>query len=111
MLKLRVDAKKALNELDKIPHKTFHAALPNHWHVDKNGTVRSQSVCWLFCWAKTGLGSKRAAAAAEKAFDAILDMSFSEFDKHIVDYSWAQQARYAKGNIDKQLSERLKRKP
>lgn len=104
MASLRVTQEHALRALDRIDHATFRKALEDgHWNVDNNGHVKAQSVCWLFCWAKSGMGSKRAAKAARLAFDEILDVSYLEFDSHI-NYDLAKKVRYSNHDIESELA-------
>jgi hypothetical protein len=61
--------------------------------VLEDGRVPEESVNWLFCWAKTGMGSKAAAQDARRVFDTILPMSFAEYDRR-VDHEYARAHRY-----------------
>jgi hypothetical protein len=108
MLKLNVTPEHARARLFEVPHQTFQSGIPRHWHVSDNGHVRAQSVCWLYCWGKTGRGSDDAAHAAERAFSELFEVSFSAFDAR-VDHEWARRARYADGDIEAELGGRLNR--
>ena len=79
-----------MKRLKSVGHDTFLKGLDGNWKVDAEGGVKAHSICWLFCWAKTGMGSSDAADAARKAFDRILDVPYSEFDK-AVDHEWARK--------------------
>ena len=94
MIALRVSNDEARSALRGVPHETFQNATNHNWKVDDDGTVDGCSVCWLYCWAKTGMGSPKAAAAAERVFDEVLSSSFDRFDA-AVDHEWARWARYA----------------
>ena len=66
-----------------------------------NGNVQAtaQSICWLYCWAKTGQNSDKAAKQARRAFDAIFDRSYSWLDGRLR-HENAQKFRYDPGNIE-----------
>lgn len=97
----------ALKELHSLNNKKYLKGLNEHWHQDENRRVIAQSVCWLFCWAKSGMSSDNAASESRRIFDTILDVKFSEFDKK-VDHEWARAARYRKEDIETQLVDLLK---
>jgi hypothetical protein len=103
MPNLRVSSQQALTILKTIPHNTCKDAIDNHWIVDNKGHVKPQSVCWLFCWGKTGMNSKRAQEASQQAFNDILNISFDEFDAR-VSHEWARWARYSEDDLEDQLS-------
>ena len=103
MVSLRVSREHALTVLDRVDHATYRKALVDgHWIVDSDGHVKAQSVCWLFCWAKSGMGSERVAEAARLAFDEILDVPYLEFDAH-VNHDWAKKVRYSNHDIELEL--------
>jgi len=107
MVRLVVDAQAAEGSLDLVPHKFFQKVKRKYWRPDATGNLPAQSACWLYCWGKTGRGSPKAARAARDAFDLILDLSFAEFDAR-VPHEWARWARYAKSNIESELSSHLR---
>src|SRR5207245_10418023 len=78
-LKLTVSVDEAKRMISQIPHSTCTDAASQRWHVAADGTVQDESVNWLFCWAKTGMGSPTAAEAARKVFDAILPITFDQY--------------------------------
>jgi len=106
MPSLKGSPSKAQAALAAVPHKRFQDALPSHWRVD-DGRIDGRSVCWLFCWAKTGMGSVAAAEAAERAFDEVVDIPYSLFDAR-VDHEWAREKRYAPRPIDDELEALLR---
>src|SRR5262245_42971633 len=63
-MRLSVPAEEARRLIDQIPHSTCTDAAPQRWHAHDDGTVEDESVNWLYCWAKTGMGSPNAAEAA-----------------------------------------------
>jgi predicted type IV restriction endonuclease len=104
---LKVSPEEALKELKTISHKTFQDVLRGNWHADDFGNVKAQSVCWLFCWAKTGMKSKKTAIASKEVFNKIFDIGYEDFDKK-VDHKWAQEARRRPGNIESELTSLLR---
>jgi putative restriction endonuclease len=104
MVKLRVNPEWALELLQRTKHNTFQNSLEEHWVVDGD-VVKPQSVLWLYCWAKTGMSSIDVASFVHKIFNEILDVSFETFDAK-VPHEWAQDMRYAPGDISHDL-ERL----
>ena len=82
-----------------IPHKTCAKATADHWRVSSEGTVRAQSVFWLYCWGKTGMNSEKARHVAAQVFDEILPIRFTDFDA-VVDHADARELRYASGDIE-----------
>jgi hypothetical protein len=93
VVRLKVPAAKALELVRRIPHSKCQRAVPNNWKVDRSGNVTPESVDWLYCWAKTGMNSQRAADFAKQVFDAIFNMSYADYDAH-VDHEEARRNRY-----------------
>jgi len=92
-LRLTVSADAARRLIAQIPHSNCTAAAPERWRVAPDGTVAEDSINWLFCWAKTGMGSENASEAARKVFDAILPVTFDQY-KARVDHEYAPTPRY-----------------
>ncbi len=107
MIKLKVDPEEAAYFLEAIDNNTFRKAINENWHVNKEGFVKAQSILWLFCWAKTGMGSKDTAYDVQSVFDAIFPFTYNFFESR-VDLEWARQKRYAKGDIERELEEKLR---
>ena len=103
MIKLKISSAEALKHLKLIEHATCRKGISTCWQVskDQNGDdfAPAQSICWLFCWAKTGLNSERARAQARKAFDSIFDQPFGRLEQRL-DHELAKTWRYAEGNIE-----------
>jgi hypothetical protein len=102
MFNLKVTQREAKKRLRKIHHKRCQSAIQEHWHVSDSGQVKAQSVCWLFCWAKTGQGSDDARIWAKLAFNKLFSVSFDEADLRIP-HEWARENRYAPGDIESEL--------
>jgi hypothetical protein len=90
---LVVSAEEAMRQLRSIPHQRCRDAIDNNWKVNSDGSVTSQSVAWLYCWGKTGMNSRKAAAASRRVFDAVFDVRFAEYDE-LVDHDSARGDRY-----------------
>jgi hypothetical protein len=68
-MRLRVSLEESRKLIDEIPHETCRSAAERRWTISADGTVPATSVNWLFCWGRTGMGSRKAAQAAHKVFD------------------------------------------
>ena len=106
MITLTVSEHDARIALDRVPHERFQKARSRNWRVTDGG-VDARSVCWLFCWAKTGMGSVAAAEGAQQAFDEVLPFRFDRFDA-AVDHEWAREARYASDETAQSVEAKLK---
>ncbi len=104
MLKMKVPVVEALKHLKLIDHRTCQKGILTRWHVRKDQSgkdfVTAQSICWLFCWAKTGMNSETARGQARRAFNAIFDQTFDRLERRL-DHEWAIIWRYEKSNIEK----------
>jgi len=64
-----------MGRLSTIRHKTFAKGVGAHWLADPgaphNNAVKQCSLCWLFCWAETGMNSDTTKLEARAAFDDI----------------------------------------
>ena len=92
-MKLTVSLESARRLIEGIPHETCRSAAENNWNASNTGYVAEESVNWLFCWGKTGMGSAAAAEAARRVFDRILPISFAQYDEQ-VDHEYARSHRY-----------------
>jgi len=92
MIKLKVSKEEAEKDLKYVKHEKFRKAIVRNWIVDEEGAIDGRSVCWLYCWGKTGLNSPDAAMAARRVFDDIFNVSFERFDAK-VNHEWARNAR------------------
>lgn len=86
---LVVSPEEALRQLHTIPHQRCQDAISNNWTLYGEGCITPQSVAWLYCWGKTGMNSRKAAAASCRVFDAIFDVPFAEYDE-LVDHKGAR---------------------
>ncbi len=110
IISLKIAPALARSYLLSVTNSSYRKGLSKYWRVDDNGHVRAQSVCWLFCWAKTGNGDADAKAGACAIFDAVLDVPFEVFGAQ-VPHEWAEGARYMDGDMEKELDALLNKKP
>ena len=103
VISMRVSAQKAKEEISRIPHESCQNGFGTRWHVcrDENGQeqARAQSICWLYCWAETGQGSRKAQEAARQAFDNIFDRS-CDWLRRRLPLSEARRLRYSPEHSD-----------
>lgn len=92
-MSLTVGVDRARRLIEQVPHATCRSAAQRRWNVADDGTVPEESVNWLFCWGKTGMGSPTAAEEARRVFDAILPVTFSRYDR-LVPHEYARSHRY-----------------
>lgn len=105
---LLVTNEEAAQLIEAIPNRTCVDASRNHWIVSDEGNARAQSVLWLFCWAKTGMGRKNAERAARETFDLLFPIKFAEFDARIA-HQYARDNRYSEYDLEAELATRLYR--
>jgi hypothetical protein len=93
-VEIKVSYNKSIELLNAISHSSCIKAIRKNWLISDTGKIKAHSICWLFCWAKTGMNSKKTKMESEKVFDKIFgEMSFQNFDAH-VEHEWARWARY-----------------
>ena len=107
MIQMRVSARQAAAILDQIEHARCQQGVRNIWRTypDTNGKEQAtpQSICWLFCWATTGMGSEKAAQQAQDAFDRIFDHSY-DWLKQRLPLEVARNLRYDLADIEQQFN-------
>jgi hypothetical protein len=54
---------------------------------------------WLFCWAKTGMGSEDARVVAIDVFDQVFHFTFAHCEA-LIDHEYARKFRYSREDID-----------
>jgi len=102
MIKMQVTPGKAKKLIGQIPHARCQSGLPTKWVEGGEAGVTAQSICWLYCWAKTGQNSVDAAYRAKLVFSQIFDKPYEWFDAR-VSHKWALEARYRHGYIEDEL--------
>jgi hypothetical protein len=107
-ISLIVSTEVAEKQLRSILHPICLQGITTRWRVNKDGTVPAQSVCWLFCWAKTGQRSEQARLASIRALDHILSKNFKELDA-VLDHEYARKVRYfsLKRDIEEEFQRRI----
>lgn len=92
-MRLTVTVDQSRKLVEQIPHNTCRSAAERCWLVAEDAIVPEESINWLFCWGKTGMGSRAAAEEAQRVFNAVLPVTFSEYD-HRIDHEYARSHRY-----------------
>jgi hypothetical protein len=105
-MQLLVSNAEALRLIESIPHAACVEGSVNNWNVSDQGNATAQSVLWLFCWGKTGMGSRTAARRAREVFDQLFPVKFDVFDAR-VDHQYARDNRYSDFNLEAELTLRL----
>jgi hypothetical protein len=105
---LRVSVEEARRQVVSIPHKSCVKAADDNWKVDRHGSVRAQSVLWLFCWAKTGMNSEQARQVSVRVFDQILPVRFVDLDA-VLEHTYARESRYASRDIEDEFKHIIER--
>ena len=103
-IKIKVSLDEADELIKSISHKTFQEARKNYWRINEDGSIWAQSVLWLFCWAKTGMGSKKTAQVSQEIFDKIFTFSYNFFNSR-VPHNYARENRYLNKNIQEEVEE------
>ena len=112
IIAMRVSENDAREILSRIEHEKCSQGINGHWSMyrgrfygDTNGTNQpsAQSICWLYCWAKTGQGSDKAARQAQKAFDDIFDHDYDWLSGRL-SLEEARRLRYAKKDIESEFN-------
>jgi hypothetical protein len=101
-MNLKVTAEESKRQLRSIPHQTCFKAIDKHWLLNEDGTIKAQSVLWLFCWAKTGQSSDHARQVAARIFDNIMPISFEKLNM-VLDHEYARKQRASKRNIEEEF--------
>ena len=102
-MRLQVPPQEAIQLLETIPHKTCRTAIQTRWHVGSNGHVAAQSALWLFCWAKTGMGSPEAESESRRIFNLHFPIAFENFDAQ-VPHEYARRNRYSPHDIEAEFA-------
>jgi hypothetical protein len=111
MIQMRVTPEEAKALIGVIPHKMCQKGAQKYWVTGGAAGVKAQSICWLYCWAETGMNSLEAAHHAQLAFNQIFDKSYKWFAAR-VPHEWARNARYKDGDyIESELIQKLESSP
>ena len=113
MITMRASGKDARQILSRIDHDTCAKGIDGHWFMyrgdfygDTNGPDQpsAQSICWLYCWAKTGQGSRKAARQSQKAFDDIFDRDYDWLSGRL-SLEQAIRLRYMEKDIESEFND------
>jgi hypothetical protein len=105
-IRLGVSFDEAKRCVAEIPHKSCQSALEGHLHRGGAVGVTAQSVCWLYCWAKTGQRSAAAANEAKRVFTAVFDRPYDWFAAR-VPLGTARKLRYKLRDVEAELARLL----
>lgn len=104
---LKVDGPTAEKLLSQVTHSAFRKGFDKNWCVLKTAEVPAHSICWLFCWAKTGMNSEDTAKQIERIFNQIFDPGYTWLDSHI-DHGTARRLRYSRsGKAEGQFAQAI----
>ena len=104
IIKMRVSYEESERLVESIDHKSCKKAMKNHWIKEGHAGVTAQSICWLYCWAATGMGSAKAQRQAEAVFNTIFDKPYDSFNPHTM-HEYAGKHRYKGGDIEKEFAD------
>jgi hypothetical protein len=88
----RVSLKDAQRLLERVEHEKFRDALGTYWQP-KN--FLRQSICWLFCWAKTGIHSTDTAEECRGYFNTIFPGEYNRLNSDSF-HEFARWYRYCR---------------
>ena len=109
-IRLKASWSEATKRLSEVDHKTFQKVIKKNWRRLESGDVAAHSICWLYCWGKTGMSSEKAAAEARRAFDSIFNRNFDWLDARI-DHDTARALRYNESpKVESQFAETISRR-
>ena len=118
-MRLHIPFAETVRIIGAIPHTIiFEENINDHWvpfHIPSNGTngahgvMRAQAVCWLYCWAMTGMNIHDVMAQSQFAFNQIFEIPFERYPQEINGefHQWARRIRYMNGDYESELTERL----
>ena len=70
MIRLTVSLERVEDLFRTVKHDLFQKKKHLRWHVREDGSVRTQSVLWLFCWAENGDNREQKASDSRSASDS-----------------------------------------
>ena len=104
-MKLRIPFDRTINLLRGIPHNSIKdGVIDGHWtkhYVPPNdqngkyGEMRAQAVCWLYCWAMTGMNSVEACTRSQTVFSEVFATQFEKYPRELNGdfHEWARKIR------------------
>ena len=111
MIRMKISIQESQNIIRQIDHEKCQNGVDRYWKTDsnnreENNSVTVQSICWLFCWAKTGMRSAKARIQSRHAFDMVFDHSFDWLDQRL-DHEHARIWRYSKVDITNEFLDHI----
>ena len=119
---LKIPFNQTIALIDEIPHNsitdtvilghwTKHYEMPAAGQNGSYGKMKAQAVCWLYCWAMTGMNKANARIEAEFAFNKIFIRQFIQYPRHRNGefHQWARNIRNSppSANYENELARRL----
>jgi len=96
IMNITVPKLEVLSLFKTLNNPNFQSAIDTYWVVAENGSVKPQSVLWLFCWCfPGGYNTKEQSQIARKIFNIIMDRSF-DYVAERIDQDYARKYRYKK---------------
>lgn len=110
MFKSNLSAAQIQSALDQVNHGTVRKVREKRFDLKEEG-LTEQSIAWLFCWAKTGMSSKRVQAESHKAFNEIFSQGFEDLFMQLDSlkgfHDYACKARKAEKDIAQDFKQRV----
>ena len=72
----------SINDVVINRHWTAHYATPNAQNGNY-GEMRAQAVCWLYCWAMTGMNSVAACTRSQIVFNEVFATQFERYPREL----------------------------
>lgn len=110
MRKIKVSIERLNDLFEKVKNKKFRQAKKRWWKVEEDGSIKAQSIMWLFCWACNGDATDwKAMSSCRDTFNEIFDFNFFQFLGRI-GYRFSEHYRYAPSDCERELEELLGKK-
>lgn len=109
MRKVKVSMERLNVLFEKVKNKKFRQTKKQWWKVEEDGSIKAQSIMWLFCWACNGDTDWKAMSSCRDTFNEIFDFNFFQFLGRI-GYRFSEHYRYATSDYERELEELLGKK-
>ena len=107
MRKIKVSIERLNALFEKVENKLFQRTKKKYWKVGEDGSVKAQSIMWLFCWACNGDSHWKPLMTCRDIFNEIFDFNFIQFLKR-VGYRFSEHYRHnTTGDFERELEELL----
>ena len=119
-MQLRIPQNETIELIKTIPHKHITEDLIQRWWTyyyvpsnnqnSKYGEMKAQAVCWLYCWAMTGMGAEPAKIRSRQVFNLVFIIEYEQLPQQEKGtfHEWAKKKR--KSEDDKNIEEEFLRK-